>query len=48
MVGDFLNQREIFDPEKVRENYILFQMHIGDLWGQGKAMKREYEFALEQ
>ena len=48
LVGDFLNQREIFDPNKVRENYILFHMHIGDLWGQGNAMIREYEFALEQ
>jgi hypothetical protein len=46
LVGDFLNQREIFDPNKVRENYILFHMHIGDLWGQGDAMIREYEFAL--
>ncbi len=48
LVGDFLNQREIFDSNKVRENYILFHMHIGDLWGQGEAMIREYEFALEQ
>ena len=48
LVGDFLNQREIFDSNKVRENYILFHMHIGDLWGQGNAMIREYEFALEQ
>lgn len=47
LVGDFLNQREIFDPGSVRENYILFHMLIGDLWGQGKAMIREYELALE-
>ena len=46
LIGDFLNQREIFDPNKVRENYILFHMLIGDLWGQGNAMIREYEFAL--
>ncbi len=46
LVGDFLNQREIFDPTKVRENYILFHMLIGNLWGQGEAMIREYEFAL--
>jgi hypothetical protein len=43
-----LNQREIFDPGKVGENYILFHMLIGDLWGKGDAMIREYEFALEQ
>jgi hypothetical protein len=48
LVGDFLNQREIFDPGSVRENYILFHMLIGDLWGQGEAMIREYELALEQ
>ncbi len=47
LVGNFLNQREIFDPGKVRENYILFHMLIGDLWGQGNAMIREYEFALD-
>ena len=31
LTGDFLNQREIFDPNKVRENYILFHMLIGYL-----------------
>ncbi len=47
LVGDFLNQREIFDPGSVRENYILFHMLIGDLWGQGNAMIREYELVLD-
>ena len=48
LVSDFLTQREIYDPNKVRENYILFHMLIGDLWGQGDAMIREYEFALKE
>ncbi len=47
LVGGFLNQRELFDHDKVRENYILFHMLIGDLWGQGEAMIREYELALD-
>lgn len=48
LVDDFLTQRELYDPNKVRENYILFHMLIGNLWGQGEAMIREYEFALKE
>ena len=48
LVSDFLTQRELYDPDMVRENYILFHMLIGDLWGQGDAMIREYEFALNE
>lgn len=28
LVGDFLNQRELYDPNKVRENYILFHLFM--------------------
>jgi len=47
LTGDFLNQREVYQQDKLRENYILFHMLIGDLWGQGEAMIREYELALD-
>ncbi len=48
LTNDFLLQREIYDPEKVRENYLLYYMLIGDLKGQGEAMIREYAYVLEQ
>lgn len=47
LVREFLGQREVFDERNVRENYLLFHILIGDLWGQGQAMIREYETALE-
>jgi len=47
LVREFLGQREVFDERLVRENYLLFHVLIGELWGQGQAMIREYEAALE-
>lgn len=45
---DFFYQRESYSQEIVQENYLLFTMLVGNLWGQGEAMIREYGFALEQ
>jgi len=43
----FYKQRELFDPDKTTENYIIFYTIIREMEGQIAAMMREYEFALD-
>jgi hypothetical protein len=44
----FYKQRELFDKNKLLENYALFYNKIREIEGQSAAMLREYEFALSE
>lgn len=44
----FFSQRELFDKERVEENYVIFCNLIMELYGQEMAMIREYKVALEE
>ncbi len=48
LTNDLLRQREIFDDSRVKENYVLYILHIGDLYGQEAAMIKEYALALHE
>jgi hypothetical protein len=45
---EMLYQREVFDPEKVVENYILLYSMLGDLYGQEMAMIENYHYRLNK
>lgn len=44
----FYKQRELFDSDKTRENYIIFYSNIREIEGQITAMLNEYENALKK
>lgn len=48
LTDDFMLQRALFDKSKTQENYELFYMLIGELWGQEDAMIRELKFAIKE
>lgn len=44
---DFLNQRELFDFSKTKENYIIFYSLLAELCGQEKAMILQLNIEIE-
>ncbi len=48
LTHDFFRERELFDPAKTRENYLIYYGLLSELYGQEIALIREYEFALKQ
>ncbi len=44
---DFLNQRELFDLSKTKENYIIFYSLLAELCGQEKAMIKELSIEIK-
>ena len=44
---EFYRQRELFDKNKIAENYIVFYRNIREIEGQIDAMIREYSIALD-
>lgn len=47
LTHEFFRERELFDPAKTRENYLIYYGLLSELYGQETAMIREYEFALK-
>jgi hypothetical protein len=45
---DLLFERAMLDPEKKKENFIMFYQHLAELYGQEKAMIETYQFRLER
>jgi len=44
----FYKQRELFDTDRITENYLIFYRNIREIEGQIIAMIREYEFGLSE
>jgi len=48
ITNDFLLQREIFDPLRAKENYLMFYLLLEELWSQEEAMILNLREVIEQ
>jgi hypothetical protein len=44
----FFKERELFDPKKTKENYVLYDWKVREIEGQTSAMINTYKYALEE
>mgnify|MGYP000433109933 CR=1 FL=1 len=44
----FFKERELFDPKKTEENYVLYDWKVREIEGQTSAMINTYKYALEE
>ncbi len=45
---DLLFERDMLNPNKIEENYLLFHQYLGELYGQEQAMISTYQYRLQR